>query len=138
MTDKEKLENLKKLADAMYYAAQHLTTDASMLHKAMEEYHKFIINEYHKEEPVSEIDFEQELYKYFGQVKDFTLGMRIAKRFYEIGRNYLMKDAIDTVVKVDAGGYPYVDRTIELYDYDKDIPLAKKGDKVKIVVIKED
>ena len=91
-----------------------------------------------QEEPVSEIDFEQELYKYFGQVKDFTLGMRIAKRFYEIGRNYLMKDAIDTVVKVDAGGYPYVDRTIELYDYDKDIPLAKKGDKVKIVVIKED
>ena len=92
----------------------------------------------HIEESVSEIDFEQELYKYFGQVKDFTLGMRIAKRFYEIGRNYLMKDAIDTVVKVDAGGYPYVDRTIELYDYDKDIPLAKKGDKVKIVVIKED
>ena len=138
MTDKEKLEKLKKLADAMYYAAHHLFDDASMLHKAMEEYHKFIINEYHKEEPVSEIDFEQELYKYFGQVKDFTLGMRIAKRFYEIGRNYLMKDAIDTVVKVDAGGYPYVDRTIELYDYDKDIPLAKKGDKVKIVVIKED
>ena len=138
MTDKEKLEKLKKLADAMYYAAHHLFDDASMLHKAMEEYHKFIINEYHKEEPVSEIDFEQELYKYFGQVKDFTLGMMIAKRFYEIGRNYLMKDAIDTIVKVDAGGYPYVDRTIELYDYDKDIPLAKKGDKVKIVVIKED
>ena len=41
-----------------------------------------------QEEPVSEIDFEQELYKYFGQVKDFTLGMRIAKRFYEIGRNH--------------------------------------------------
>ena len=54
MTDKEKLEKLKKLADAMYYAAHHLFDDASMLHKAMEEYHKFIINEYHKEEPVSE------------------------------------------------------------------------------------
>ena len=39
-------------------------------------------------EPASEIDFEQELYKAFGQVKDFTLGMRIAKRFYEIGRNH--------------------------------------------------
>jgi uncharacterized protein YbaR (Trm112 family) len=37
------------------------------------------------EEPVSEIDFEQELYKYFGQVKDFTLGMRIAKHFFELG-----------------------------------------------------
>ena len=31
------------------------------------------------------LDFEQELYKAFGQVKDFTLGMRIAKHFYELG-----------------------------------------------------
>ena len=33
------------------------------------------------------LDFEQELYKAFGQVKDFTLGMRIAKHFYELGLN---------------------------------------------------
>lgn len=39
-----------------------------------------------QEEPVS-IDFEQELYKAFGQVKDFTLGMRIAKWFYDMGKN---------------------------------------------------
>jgi DNA polymerase II large subunit len=39
-----------------------------------------------QEEPVSDIDFEQELYKAFGQVKDFTLGVRIAKRFYDIGK----------------------------------------------------
>lgn len=38
-----------------------------------------------QEEPTSDIDFEQELYKAFGQVKDFTLGMQIAKRFYEMG-----------------------------------------------------
>lgn len=39
-----------------------------------------------KDKPVSEsIDFEQELYKAFGQVKDFTLGMRIAKHFFELG-----------------------------------------------------
>ena len=38
----------------------------------------------HYEEPVSS-DFEQELYKAFGQVKDFTLGMRIAKHFFELG-----------------------------------------------------
>ena len=54
MTDKEKLTKAVKLADAMYYAAQYLTTDASRLHKAMEEYHQFIILEYFKEEPVSE------------------------------------------------------------------------------------
>ncbi len=51
MTTEEKLLKLRKLADAMYYAAQHLTTDASRLHKAMEDYHQFVTNEYHKEEP---------------------------------------------------------------------------------------
>ena len=60
MTDKEKLKKLKKLADAMYYAAQYLTTDASRLHKAMDEYHKFIIHEC-KEEPVSD-DLEEAAY----------------------------------------------------------------------------
>jgi hypothetical protein len=59
MTDKDKLEKIKKMADAMYYAAQQLTTDASRLHKAMDEYHKFIIHEC-KEEPVSE-DYENAL-----------------------------------------------------------------------------
>ena len=57
MTDKKKLEKLKKLADAMYYAAQYLTTDASRLHKAMDEYHKFTIHEC-KEEPVND-DLEE-------------------------------------------------------------------------------
>ena len=59
----------------------------------------------------------------------------------ELGANWqkeqMMANAVDAVVKIDAGGYPYVDRTIELYDYGKDIPLAKRGDKVKIIVIKE-
>ncbi len=41
------------------------------------------------QEPVSEsIDFEQELYKAFGQIKDFTLGVAIAKRFYDMGRKH--------------------------------------------------
>ena len=42
-----KQKKLVKLADAMYYAAQQMSTDASRLHKAMEEYHQFIIHEYH-------------------------------------------------------------------------------------------
>ena len=46
MTDKDKLERMKKLADGMYYAAQYLTTDASKLRNAMEDYHQFIITEY--------------------------------------------------------------------------------------------
>ena len=40
----KKLKQLKQLADAMYSAAQYLTTDASRLHKAMEEYRQFIIH----------------------------------------------------------------------------------------------
>lgn len=53
-------------------------------------------------------------------------------------KEQMMKDAVEVKVKVDAGGYPYVDRVIELYDYEKDIPLAKKGDKYKVILIKED
>ena len=52
-------------------------------------------------------------------------------------KQQMLKDAVERVVKVDAGGYPYIDNT-ELYDYTEDRPLAKAGDKVKIVVIKED
>lgn len=51
MTDKDKLEKAVKLADAMYHAAQYLTTDASRLRKAMDEYHQFIITEYNRQEP---------------------------------------------------------------------------------------
>ena len=49
MTDKEKLQQIKGLADEMYYAAQCLTTDASKLRKAMERYHQFIIKHYYGE-----------------------------------------------------------------------------------------
>jgi hypothetical protein len=58
MTDKEKLEKIKGLADAMYNAAFNITTDASRLKKAMYDYHQFIIYEYYKEEPVSK-DLEE-------------------------------------------------------------------------------
>lgn len=46
MTQEQLIKNLIRLADAMYDAAQYLTTDASRLHKAMEDYHQFVINEY--------------------------------------------------------------------------------------------
>lgn len=126
---------------------------------------------------MTEIDFKQELYKAFGQVNDFTLGMQIAKRFYRMGKQHrepvsenlgeyinelskqfpevsfaklsriavrvakwqmaqMIKDSTDVTVHVDAGGYPYIPQ-LELYDYDKDIPLAKEGDKYKVVLIKE-
>lgn len=97
MTDKEKLEKLMKLADTMYYAAQNLTTDASRLHKAMDEYHKFIIYEYHKEEPVSE-EFEKALAEEWqgyvdrgaatvDALEDNTQELAFAKGFYR-GANW--------------------------------------------------
>lgn len=49
----------------------------------------------------------------------------------------LMKDATPVTVHIDAGGYPYIPQ-LELYDYNKDEPLAKKGDKYKVILIKED
>lgn len=61
---------------------------------ALEDVRNFIDTlevKYLQEEPVS-IDFEQELYKAFGQVKDFTLGMRIAKWFYDMGKNSHVDD----------------------------------------------
>lgn len=227
MTDKEKLIKLKKLADAMYYAAQYLTTDASRLHKAMDEYHKFTIHEC-KEELVSE-DLEEaskewlrpqldksyvnygeakmmelthfdgyamlnaiefgaewqkakdesttenlgeyinELSKQFPEVsfaKLSRIAVRVAKwqeerdedeiriirelldnfdktcdeyhdAGFKHGQEALMKDATETTVHIGAGNYPYIPQ-IELYDYDKDVPLAKEGDKYKVVLIKED
>lgn len=43
---------------------------------------------------------------------------------------------LERVVKIDAGGYPYINCDIEFYDYDKDIPLAKEGDKIKVIIMK--
>lgn len=41
MAQEEKLEKAVKLANAMYYAAQQLTTDASHLKKAMKDWWNF-------------------------------------------------------------------------------------------------
>lgn len=54
MTNKEKLKKIKELADAMCLKMQNLTTDTLGIRKAMEEYRQFIINEYNKEDTVSE------------------------------------------------------------------------------------
>jgi hypothetical protein len=51
-------------------------------------------------------------------------------------KQQIMQDAIEREVKVDAGGYPYIEAT-ELYDYENEKSLAKEGDKIKIIIIKE-
>jgi hypothetical protein len=91
-----------------------------------------------KEEPVSEDlgEYINELSKQFPEVS-FAKLSRIAVRVAKWQKEQMMKDATEAIVKVDAGGYPYIPQ-IELYDYNKDVPLAKEEDKYKVVLIKED
>ena len=46
MTPEQMIKELKRLADGMYHAAFNMSTDASQLRKAMNEYNRFIWNEY--------------------------------------------------------------------------------------------
>ena len=61
-------------------------------------------------------------------------GLQMAKFGAEwmAGQGY----AREVEVKEDAGGYPYIP-SIELYDYDKDEPLFKPGDKVIVQIRKK-
>ena len=80
--------------------------------------------------------FEDEATKY---AQDKYMPVQTAEAFragYNKCRQEMMNSAIEREVKEDAGGYPYIDAT-ELYDYDNDKPLAKTGDKVKVVFIKD-
>ena len=91
-----------------------------------------------QEEPVSDdlSNYINELSKQFPEVS-FAKLSRIAVRVAKWQKEQMMKDATEVTVHIDAGGYPYIPE-IELYDYDKDVPLAKEGDKYEVVLIKEE
>lgn len=102
-----------------------------------------------EEEPVSE-ELETEIEKYFNALyRNWTkkdrekdtdveeMCRQTARHFTEWKKQQMMASGTDATVHIDAGGYPYIPQ-IELYDYDKDIPLAKEGDKYKVVLIKEE
>lgn len=160
----------KEPKKCMYSKDNYTDEDRKVLCEDCEEECKF--NK--KEEPVSEIDFEQELYKYFGQVKDFTLGMRIAKRFYEIGRIYqktVSEDLEQAAQRYnedmswcwEAPRYPHLEAFKAGANWQKEQMMKKAfsaeigkqrpdykcvlngnffkydtGDKVKLIIIKED
>ena len=89
-----------------------------------------------KEVEESSKDLEDEATKY---AQDKYMPVQTAEAFragYNKCRQEMMNTAIEREVKEDAGGYPYIDAT-ELYDYENDKPLAKAGDKIKIVFIKD-
>ena len=71
-----------------------------------------------------------------GQVKESAISQHENRTCEENGNSLTSEDAIEREVKEDAGGYPYIDAT-ELYDYENDKPLAKAGDRVKVVFIKD-
>lgn len=109
MTDKEKLIKIKSLADKMYYAAFNLTTDASLLRKAMDDYHQFLVYEYHKEEPVSEDlgEYIDELSKQFPEVS-FAKLSRIAVRVSRWQRNQDAKNKLPKVInRTDLDEFAY-------------------------------
>lgn len=60
-------------------------------------------------------------------IKDFLDTMEVKEVDFEYSR--------ETIVREDAGGYPYIPN-MELYDYDKETSLFKKGDKVIIQIKK--
>jgi len=94
-----------------------------------------------QEEPVSKSleeaakDYSSNLNSIYGSIGEQTRNAFKAGAKWQ--KEQLMKEAIDAMVHIDAGNYPYIPQ-IELYDYGKDIPLAKGGDKYKVILIKED
>lgn len=159
MTDKEKLEKAVKLADAMYYAAQNLTTDASRLRNAMDEYHQFIITEYNKQEPASD-DLEQaskewlrpqldKSYADYGERKMMELthfdgyAMLDAVEFgAQWDRKQMMEDAVEAVVSQVPCANEIIFRNPASVSYwylpsEMNRLGINKGDKVKVIIIKK-
>lgn len=153
MTDKDRLSAIKIEVERRKEINKNFDSSDAYMRGVMACYSEvlaiFEFDEF-KEEPVSE-DLEEAASRYAA----LQAGMKDAmtSEYYEeypyspndikafkAGANWkeqqLMAKAVDTEVHIDSGGYPYIPQ-MELYDYEKDIPLAKRGDKVKILIVKE-
>lgn len=163
----QKLENIKVLADAMYYAAQYLTTDASKLHKAMNEYHQFIINECYKEEPVSD-ELEEAANTYIDNwykrndldKESYPIDVEISKNDFKAGAEWQKKQDQSIIELAEdhamlAGMEKMKEKMMEkavdgvlsstitgseqvVSAYVGYGEYGKDGDKVKVIVIKKD
>lgn len=144
MTDKEKLEKIKALADKMYSRMAYLTSDTRPIRQAMDEYHQFIINEYHKEEPVSE-DLDEAASRYakeeYSRKNPATLPDRCIGCYapimyaFRAGATWkeqqLMANAVDAEVTYGKS------LAIPSLGYRLDKEGLDFGDKVKLIIIKE-
>jgi hypothetical protein len=106
-----------------------------------------------QEEPINK-DFEIALEKKVREAQDWTyieeyggecplnveFGAYDLEEFARWGANWqkeqMTAKAIDVTVHIDAGGYPYIPQ-MELWDYEKDEPLAEEGDIVKVLVYED-
>lgn len=134
MTDKEKLDAVRaeihRLVDVRGY-------DREMANDL------FAFMDSLPNEPVSE-ELEEAidtyLKSYFGGEKEkqeWPFLKKMAIHFAQWQKAQMMKDSTEVTVHIEAGNYPYIPQ-LELYDYDKDVPLAKEGDKYKVILIKEE
>ena len=134
MTDKEKLEKIKALADKMYSRMAYLTSDTRPIRQAMDEYHQFIVNEYHKEEPVSnDLELEEEITKCYKSRINLMMTRKqfgeIIHHFTEWQKEQMMAKAINTEASL----------TLSVPSICISLPHGVNvGDKVKVIVIKED
>lgn len=141
MTDKEKLDKLVAEIERRIKAMKDnfATNEAS---KSKHAYTLRMID--HQEllsfansllkEPISE-NLEEEIERFNSQPESNHY-KQTARHFAKWQKEQMMAKAVEREVKIDAGGYPYIDAT-ELYDYVSEEPLAKAGDKVKVLIIKE-
>ena len=141
MTDKEKDNRVNALAMTFLEELQmrpHPFAD-QILRAYKAGYHQSEKDSLH-EEPKSE-NLNTAAKEYANNITEkigYRLQLRRAVCFgAKLQKEQMMAKAIGVEVKVDAGGYPYIPQ-IELYDYDKDIPLAEVDDKYKVILIKED
>jgi len=143
MTDKVQkiISNLKDVLDDLGVTSPHRLP----IIKAIE---------YLQDEPIIE-DLEEAIGEYCSNPENFItyidVGFKqspikkddipLIIKAIKFGANWqkeqMMKKAVDVTVHIDNGNYPYIPQ-MELYDYDKDIPLAKEGDKYSVVLIKKD
>ena len=149
MTDKEKLEKVRAEIERVKKNQEGVFTSYTDGKFDLCEYLLDFIDSMQKEPASEELEEAAEMFidtlmptevdTVTPFAAEYVIGL--LNKAIEFGANWqkqqLMAKAVDATVHIDAGGYPYIPQ-MELYDYDKDIPLAKEGEKVKVIVIKED
>lgn len=117
--------SLHEYAQRLYNIAKD--TLRKPISEDLEEAAKYCIPDesYHMTIESKEEGSNENVYDYVQMLDMFKAGANWQKE-------QMVKNSIECIVYIDAGGYPYIG--VELYDYKNDKPLAKLGDKVKVII----